>query len=131
MIRYVDQVAIAVKNLDEKVKIYESLLLQSAGSIEEVRSEKVKLAMFQVGETKIELLEGIGPDSPIHKFIEKRGEGVHHMALKVDDMDRAINMYKEKGFTFIEPAPRVGAEGSKVAFIHPKSTGGVLIELVE
>ncbi|MEZ4704029.1 MAG: methylmalonyl-CoA epimerase [Bdellovibrionota bacterium] len=131
MIQNVDQIAIAVDNLEDKIRLYTDLLGAGPDHVEEVESEQVRIAMFRLGETKIELLEGTGAQSPISSFVTKRGPGVHHIAFRVDNIASAIEEYRAKGFVFIEPAPRPGAGGTSVAFVHPKSTGGVLIELVE
>ena len=97
-------------------------------SIEEVTDQKVRTAFFKVGQTKIELLEATSEDSPIAKFIEKRGEGIHHMAYAVDDVQKCLDKAEENGVRLIDKAPRRGAEGMDIAFLHPKSTGGVLTE---
>ncbi|HXF42424.1 MAG TPA: methylmalonyl-CoA epimerase, partial [Pyrinomonadaceae bacterium] len=93
--------------------------------------QKVRIAMFQTGESRIELLEPISNDSPISKFLEKRGAGIHHIALRVKDIESALEQLKSSGMRLIDESPKIGAEGSKIAFIHPSSTGGVLLELVE
>ncbi len=130
MINKIDHIGIAVKNLDEAVDLYKKLGFE-VKEIEEVPEQKVKVAMLPVGESKIELLEATSEDSPIAKFIERRGEGVHHIAINVSDIEKALQNAKEKGLQLIDEKPRIGAGGKKVAFIHPKSTKGVLLELVE
>jgi len=126
----IDHIGIAVKSLELTAKAYESLGLEVT-STDSVWSEGVKVAFLPAGDTKIELLEPLNADSVIAKFIEKRGEGVHHIALQVDDIEAAMKSAKEHGMQLINEEPKVGAHGRKVAFIHPKSTGGVLIELVQ
>ncbi|HHI01082.1 MAG: methylmalonyl-CoA epimerase [Thermococcus sp.] len=130
MIKKVDHIGIAVKNLEDAIKIWESLGLK-VEEIEEVPDQKVRTAIFHAGETRIELLEATAEDSPIAKFIEKRGEGIHHIALGVDNIEEHLEKLKEKGFRLIDEKPRIGAGGAKIAFVHPKSVGGVLLELCE
>ncbi|MCO6041615.1 methylmalonyl-CoA epimerase [Thermococcus alcaliphilus] len=130
MIKKVDHIGIAVRNLEEAIKIWENLGLK-VEEIEEVPDQKVRTAIFHAGETRIELLEATAEDSPIAKFIEKRGEGIHHIALGVDNIEEHLEKLKEKGFRLIDEKPRIGAGGAKIAFIHPKSVGGVLLELCE
>ncbi|ALV63241.1 Methylmalonyl-CoA epimerase [Thermococcus sp. 2319x1] len=130
MIRKVDHIGIAVRNLEEAIKIWENLGLK-VEEIEEVPDQKVRTAIFYAGETRIELLEATAEDSPIAKFIEKRGEGIHHIALGVDNIEEHLKKLKEKGFKLIDETPRIGAGGAKIAFVHPKSVGGVLLELCE
>ena len=130
MIKKVDHIGIAVKNLEDAIKIWENLGLK-VEEIEEVPDQKVRTAIFHAGETRIELLEATAEDSPIAKFIEKRGEGIHHIALGVDNIEEHLEKLKEKGFRLIDEEPRIGAGGAKIAFVHPKSVGGVLLELCE
>ena len=130
MIGKIDHIGIAVKNLEEAVKIWENLRLK-VEEIEEVPDQKVRTAVFHVGESRIELLEATSEDSPIAKFIEKRGEGIHHIALGVDNIEEHLDKLKEKGFRLIDEKPRIGAGGAKIAFVHPKSVNGVLLELCE
>ncbi|HDD31675.1 MAG TPA: methylmalonyl-CoA epimerase [Thermococcus litoralis] len=130
MIKKVDHIGIAVKNLEDVIKIWENLGLK-VEEIEEVPDQKVRTAIFHAGETRIELLEATAEDSPIAKFIEKRGEGIHHIALGVDNIEEHLEKLKEKGFRLIDEKPRIGAGGAKIAFVHPKSVGGVLLELCE
>ncbi len=130
MIKKIDHVGIAVKNLDEAIKLWESLGLKVA-EIEEVPGQKVRVAVFKVGESRIELLEGTSEDSPISKFIAKRGEGIHHIALGVENIEEHLEKLKEQGFRLIDEKPRIGAGGAKIAFVHPKSVNGVLLELCE
>jgi len=130
MIRKIDHVGIAVKNLDEAIKLWEKLGLKVA-EIEEVPEQKVRVAVFKVGESRIELLEGTSEDSPISKFIAKRGEGIHHIALGVENIEEHLERLKGEGFRLIDEKPRTGAGGAKIAFVHPKSVNGVLLELCE
>ncbi|WP_456326148.1 methylmalonyl-CoA epimerase [Palaeococcus sp. (in: euryarchaeotes)] len=130
MIKRIDHVGIAVKNLDEAIKVWESLGL-NVEEIEEVPEQKVRTAIFHVGESRIELLEGTSEDSPISKFITKRGEGIHHIALGVDDIEEHLKKLEEQGFRLIDKQPRNGAGGAKIAFVHPKSVNGVLLELCQ
>jgi methylmalonyl-CoA/ethylmalonyl-CoA epimerase len=126
-----DHVGIAVKDLKEAVKLYEAMGL-TVDHIEEVPSEKVRTAFIKVGEVaKIELLESTAPDGPVAKAIEKRGEGVHHVALAVDNIEAAMEAAKRAGLQLVNDRPRPGAHGTKVNFVHPKSTRGVLLELCE
>lgn len=128
---HIEHIGIAVKNLDESIKYYENVLGLKCYAIEEVKDQKVKTAFFQVGQTKIELLESTDPEGPISKFIEKKGEGIHHIAFATKNLSEALNELDTKGIKLIDKQPRKGAEGLNIAFIHPKSTGGVLTELCE
>lgn len=125
----VEHIGIAVKNLEESIKFYEEILGLKCYAIEEVKDQKVRTAFLQVGETKIELLESTQPDGPIAKFIEKRGEGIHHIAFNTDDIKSSMKELKEKNIKLIDEEPRSGAENLDIAFIHPKSSNGVLIEI--
>ena len=126
---HIEHLGIAVKNLETAIPYYENVLGLKCYSIEEVPSQKVKTAFFKIGDTKIELLEPTCEDSAIAKFIEKRGEGVHHIAFATNDLPGALKEAEEKGVQLIDKAPRPGAEGLEIAFLHPKSTQGVLTEL--
>ncbi len=130
MIKKIDHIGIAVSNLEEAIKIYESLGFKVAET-EEVEDQKVRVAMIPVGESRIELLEATSPESAIAKFIEKRGEGIHHIAINVENIEEALKKAKDAGIKLIDEKPRIGAGGKKVAFLHPKSLKGVLLELVE
>lgn len=130
-IENIEHIGIAVKDLDESIKLYENILGIKCYAIEEVKDQKVRTAFFLVGETKIELLETTEPDGPIGRFIEKRGEGVHHIAFVVEDIKQSLNEIEEKRIQLIDKDPRKGAEDFNIAFLHPKSTNGVLIELCE
>jgi methylmalonyl-CoA/ethylmalonyl-CoA epimerase len=131
MFKKIAHIGIAVKNLDEAVKTYSSMLDETDIHRESVREQKVDVAFFHVGETHIELSEATSSDSPIAKFIEKRGEGVHHIAFEVDDIRAELLRLKKVGVQLVDEEPRVGAGGCLVAFIHPKSTNGVLMELTQ
>lgn len=131
-ISHIEHLGIAVKSLDEAIPYYENILGMKCYSIEEVADQKVKTAFFKVGHTKLELLEPTSDESPIAKFIEKRGEGIHHLAFAVEDgVANALAEMEGKGVRLIDKAPRKGAEGLNIAFIHPKSTHGVLTEFCE
>ena len=131
-ISHIEHLGIAVKSLEEAIPYYENILGLKCYSIEEVADQKVKTAFFKVGQTKIELLEPTSDDSNIAKFIEKRGEGIHHMAFAIEDgVANALAEVEAKGVRLIDKAPRKGAEGLNIAFLHPKSTCSVLTELCE
>ena len=131
-ISHIQHLGIAVKSLEEAIPYYENILGLKCYSIEEVADQKVKTAFFKVGQTKIELLEPTSDDSTIAKFIEKRGEGIHHMAFAIEDgVANALAEVEAKGVRLIDKAPRKGAEGLNIAFLHPKSTCSVLTELCE
>jgi methylmalonyl-CoA/ethylmalonyl-CoA epimerase len=128
---HIEHLGIAVANLEESIKYYEDILGLKCYSIEEVEDQKVKTAFFKVGQTKIELLESTSPDGPIGKFIEKKGQGIHHIAFAVNNLQGTLDELKEKEVRLIDEKPRAGAEGLNIAFLHPKSTHGVLTELCE
>ncbi len=128
MIKKISHIGIAVKDLDEAAKFYQKLGLE-VESTEVVESQKVKVAFISVGDVRIELLAATSEDSPIAKYIEKRGEGIQHLALSVDDLPEELEKAEEKGIRLIDKAPRPGAHGADIAFLHPKSTNGVLLEL--
>lgn len=125
----IDHIGIAVKNLDETLKFYTDVLGLNLQGTEVVEEQKVRVAFLPVGDTEVELLESTTDDGPIAKFIEKNGEGVQHIAFKVDDIEAAIEEMKAKGMVMIDEKPRYGAGGAKIAFMHPKSTHRVLVEL--
>lgn len=127
----VDHIGIAVKNLDETLKFYTEVLGLELHGTEVVEEQKVKVAFLPVGDTEVELLESTTDDGPIAKFIEKNGEGIQHIAFKVDNIEAAIEEMKAKGMMMIDEKPRYGAGGAKIAFMHPKSTYRVLVELSE
>lgn len=128
----VDHIGIAVTSLEESAKMYEAMGLKMHGT-EEVAEQKVRVGFFPVGDTEVELLESTDPEGPIAKFIEKNGGrgGIQHLAFRVDNVAEAIESLKAAGVPMIDQVPRYGAGGAKIAFIHPKATGGVLIELSE
>ena len=128
---HIEHIGIAVKNLDESIKYYEDVLGLECYNIEEVKEQKVKTAFFKVGDTKIELLESTDPEGPIGKFVEKKGEGIHHIAFAVNNIEEKLKHAEEKGVRLVDTSPRKGAEGLDIAFLHPKSTFGVLTELCE
>ena len=130
MVTKIDHIGIAVKNLEETLKFYEDVLGMKSVGTEVVEEQKVKVA-FLPGDTEVELLESTEEDGPIAKFIEKKGEGIQHIAYRVDNIEKAIEELKAKGIKMIDEKPRYGAGGAKIAFLHPKSTFGVLIELCE
>ena len=128
---HIEHLGIAVKSIEESLPYYEQVLGLKCYSVEEVADQKVKTAFFKIGQTKIELLEPTSDESTIAKFIEKRGEGIHHIAFATDGVADALAEVESKGVRLIDKAPRKGAEGLNIAFLHPKSTGGVLTELCE
>lgn len=131
MITKIAHLGIAVKDLEAAKRFYQDVLGLTCTGEEEVPSQKAKTAFFPVGEVNIELLESTDPEGPIAKAIEKRGEGIHHLAYEVEDIEAALAAMKEKGVRLIDEEPREGAHGAKIAFIHPKATLGVLVELCE
>jgi len=128
---HIEHIGIAVTNLDESIRLYEKVFGLKCYNIEEVKEQKVRTAFFMVGETKIELLESTDPEGPISKFIEKKGAGIHHIAFAVNNLDTKLKHAEKEGMKLIDTNPRKGAEGLDIAFLHPRSTGGVLIELCE
>ena len=128
---HIEHIGIAVKSLEEAIPFWENKLGLKCYNIEEVKEQKVKTAFFQVGQSKIELLESTDPDGPIGKFIEKKGEGIHHIAFAVKNLQENLDELNEKEVQLIDKTPRKGAEGLSIAFLHPKSTHGVLLELCE
>ncbi len=126
---HIEHIGIAVKNLDQAIHVYEQLLGTTCYAVEDVADQRVRTAFFKIGQTKIELLESTAPDGPIGRFIEKKGEGVHHVAFAVPDLPASLRDLDAAGMQLIDTAPRKGAEGLQIAFVHPKSTHGVLIEL--
>lgn len=131
MIKKVDHIGIAVKSLKQALPFYTEVLNLPLIGIEEVPSEQVRVAFIKAGDTKLELLEPTSVESPIFRFIEKKGEGIHHIALGVDSIQERINELKEKGIQMIHDVPKKGAGGAQVAFMHPKSTGSILYEICE
>ena len=130
-LKRVDHIGIAVKNLDEAVNFYETAIGLKAVGFETVAEQKVKVAFLPCGDSELELLESTEPDGPIARFIEKNGPGIQHIAIRVDDIDKALEELKQKGVRLIDQTPRYGAGGARIAFVHPKATGGVLLELTE
>ena len=128
---HIEHIGIAVKDLKEAIAFYEGMLGFTCYAIEEVAEQKVRTAFFKTGDTKIELLESTDPEGPVGKFVESRGEGVHHIAFAVEGLAEALPALEEKGIRLIDKSPRKGAEGLNIAFLHPKSTFGVLTELCE
>ena len=129
---HIEHLGIAVKSLEEAIPYYEQVLGLKCYSIEEVADQKVRTAFFKIGQTKLELLESTDPEGTIAKFIEKKGEGIHNLAFAVEDgVQNALTELEGKGVKLIDKAPRKGAEGLNIAFLHPKSTIGVLTELCE
>jgi methylmalonyl-CoA/ethylmalonyl-CoA epimerase len=125
---HIEHIGIAVNSLEESIPYYENVLGLKCYAVEEVADQKVKTAFFQVGQTKIELLESTDPEGPIGKFLANKGPGIHHLAFAVDDVDLALKQAEEKGVRLIDKQPRKGAEGLRIGFLHPKSTHGVLTE---
>ena len=126
----IDHIGIAVTNMDEAIKVYEDLGF-AVTSTEVVEEQKVKVAFLPCGDSEIELLESTDPEGPIAKFIEKKGQGIQHIAIRVENVEEAIAEMIEKGWKMIDEKPRYGAGGAKIAFAHPKSSGGVLVELTQ
>jgi methylmalonyl-CoA/ethylmalonyl-CoA epimerase len=128
---HIEHIGIAVANLESAIALFEKILGQPCYSIEEVADQRVRTAFFKVGETKIELLQSTDPEGPIGRFIEKKGEGIHHIAFAVQDLAGNLGEASDHGIRLIDEKPRKGAEGLDIAFLHPKSTNGVLIEFCE
>ncbi len=126
---HIEHIGIAVNNLEESIEYYENVMGLKCYAVEEVADQKVRTAFFQVGDTKIELLESTSEDGPIGKFVAKKGPGIHHMAFAVEDATQALADVEAKGVRLIDKTSRKGAEGLSIGFLHPKSTGGVLTEL--
>ncbi|OXA82562.1 methylmalonyl-CoA epimerase [Flavobacterium aquidurense] len=131
MVNKIEHIGIAVKNMNDANVLFEKLLGVSSYKEEEVESEGVLTSFFQTGTNKIELLTATNPESPIAKFLEKKGEGIHHIAFDVDDIHAEIERLKKEGFVLINEAPKKGADNKWVVFLHPKSTNGVLVELCQ
>ncbi|MCT4661164.1 MAG: methylmalonyl-CoA epimerase [Tissierellales bacterium] len=131
MIKKIDHIGVAVSNLEETLEFYTDVLGLDLAGTEVVEEQKVKVAFLPVGDSEIELLESTEEDGPIARFIEKKGQGIQHIALRVDNIEEAIEEMKAKGIRMIDEKPRYGAGGAKIAFCHPKSTKGVLLELCE
>ncbi|MBM7660943.1 methylmalonyl-CoA/ethylmalonyl-CoA epimerase [Bacillus mesophilus] len=131
MIKKIDHIGIAVRSIEDSLKLYIDVLQLELIGVETVESEQVKVAFIKAGETKLELLEPMSDDSPVAKFIEKKGEGIHHIALGVESIEERIQYMKEHGIQMIHEQSKPGAGGAQIAFMHPKSTGNVLLELCE
>lgn len=131
MITKINHIGIAVTRLDDQIPFYRDILQLEFKGIEEVPDQKVRVAMFQVGDVQIELLEPTSPDSPIARFIENRGEGIHHIAYQSDDIESDIHAFLAKNIRMIDEQPRAGAHGTRIAFLHPKSSGKVLTEICQ
>ena len=127
----IDHLGIAVSSINEKKNFWTDVLGLSLEGTETIEEQKVTTAFLPVGEGEVELLESISPDGPVAKFIEKRGEGFQHVAFRVENIEQALEELKTKGIALIDQKPRIGAGGAKIAFLHPKATGGVLVELCE
>jgi len=128
---HIEHIGIAVSDLDAAISFYEKVFGLSCYNVEEIHEQSVRTAFFMVGQTKIELLESTDPEGPIGKFIKKRGEGIHHIAFAVDKIEEQLSHAKKLGVKLIDKIPRRGAEGLDIAFLHPESTSGVLIEICE
>ena len=131
MIKKINHIAIAVNNIEEAAKFYQNVLGLNLTGVEVVAAQKTRVGFFKIGESNIELVQPAQPDSPLVKFLETKGAGTHHICFEVDDVEAEVKAYLEKGATLIDQKPRPGAHNTKVAFVHPKSSSGVLIELCE
>ncbi len=131
MLKKINHIAIAVNNIEEAAKFYQNVLGLNLSGIEMVAAQKTRVGFFKIGESNIELVQPAESDSPLVKFLETKGQGIHHICFEVDDVEAEVKAYLEKGATLIDQKPRPGAHNTKVAFIHPRSSGGILIELCE
>ena len=131
MIKRMDHVAIAVKDLEEAARFYQTVMGLTLTGVEVVTAQKAKVGFFRIGDVNIELVQPSEPDSPLIKFLETKGQGIHHLCFEVDDIDAEVKAFVENGATMVDQKPRPGAHGTRVAFVHPKSSSGVLIELNE
>lgn len=131
MFKKIAHIGIAVKSLEESLHVFKNILGMNYGGEEEVEEQNVKVAFLPVGESEIELLESTSPEGNIAKFIEKKGEGMHHIAFEVENLDAMLEDLQKKGVQLIDKEPRYGAGGARIAFVHPKSTNGILVELCE
>lgn len=131
MLKKINHVAIAVNNIEEAAKFYQEVMGLTLTGVEVVTAQKTRVGFFKIGESNIELVQPAEPDSPLTKFLETKGQGIHHICFEVDDVEAEVKAFLEKGATMIDQKPRPGAHGAKVAFVHPKSSNGVLIELCE
>ncbi len=131
MFKKIDHIGVAVKNLENSLHLFKNILGMEYSGEEVVEEQNVKVAFLPIGESEVELLESTSPDGNIAKYIEKRGEGIHHIAFEVDDLNLMLEKLQQKGVRLIDKEPRYGAGGARIAFLHPKSTHGILIELCE
>jgi methylmalonyl-CoA/ethylmalonyl-CoA epimerase len=131
MLKKINHIAIAVNNIEESAKFYQNVLGLNLSDVEVVTAQKTRVAFLKIGESNIELVQPADPDSPLVKFLETKGQGIHHICFEVDDVEAEVKTYLEKGATLIDQKSRPGAHDTKVAFVHPKSSSGVLIELCE
>ena len=131
MLKKINHIAIAVNNIEEAAKFYQTILSLNLSGVEVVTAQKTRVGFFKIGESNIELVQPAEPDSPLVKFLETKGSGIHHICFEVDNVEAEVKAYLEKGATLIDQKPRPGAHSTKVAFVHPKSSSGVLIELCE
>jgi len=131
LIEAVDHIGIAVNNLDEAIHVYRDILGFKLEGVHTSQERMLKIAFFTLGESRIELLQPLSPDNTVAKFLERRGEGIQHLAVKVKNVETALEEYKRKGVVLVDEKPRTGVLGNRMAFVHPKSTKGVLLELVE
>jgi len=131
MLKKINHIAIAVNNIEEAAKFYQNVLGLNLSGIEMVATQKTRVGFFKIGESNIELVQPAQSDSPLVKFLETKGQGIHHICFEVDDVEAELKAYLEKGATLIDQKPRPGAHNTKMAFIHPRSSGGILIELCE
>ena len=129
--RTLDHVGIAVASLDEAIPLWERLLAVSASGREVITSQDVEVAFLSSGPSSVELLAPIRPNSPVAQFLERRGPGIHHVAFRVPDLPAALESMREEGFVLVDPEPRIGSHGRRIAFLHPRSVNGVLVELIE
>jgi len=131
MVEKVDHIGVAVENLEESVKFYKDVLGLELHGTETIEEQKVKVAFFPVGDSEIELLESTDPEGPIARFIAAKGQGIQHIAFRVEDIEKSLEKLKALGVRLIDEKPRYGAGGAKIAFLHPKSTNGVLVEICQ
>jgi methylmalonyl-CoA/ethylmalonyl-CoA epimerase len=130
-VRRIEHIAIAVKDVEASARLFKTLLRINPSHIETLPDEHVKVACFELGGSRLELVQGIGSDNPMSTFIERRGEGLHHICLEVEDLPETLRLLDAAGFPLIDSVPKPGSSGTRVAFLHPKGCNGVLIELVE
>jgi len=131
MLKKINHIAIAVTNIEEAAKFYQNVLGLTLSGVEVVAAQKTKVGFFKIGESNVELVQPSEPDSPLVKFLETKGPGIHHICFEVEDIEAEVKAFLEKGAAMIDQKPRPGAHNTKVAFVHPKSSNGVLIELCE